>query len=155
MTDEHGTGKSEDDTPRQLDWTEGVPLTYFLEHPEEASPAAVKAMAQRLWDVGVSSTPLGEKLPPGLRADEPIPIDPAKVRSLASTFVRSTAIHSRSRGWLPHVMVTIEHDDPTKGGDPRELHLLIPADHTDTLAQELRQAGRAARRDAQYGVRER
>lgn len=139
---------------RELDWEHGLSVEYFIDHPEEASPAAVRAMAQRLFDVGVATAPLGEQLPPGIRVHEAIPIAERDVRALAGTFVRSTAIHSRSRGWLPHIMVTFDHDRPDGGNDPQQLHLLIPVEHVATLVENLLDGAEAAERDAGYGLRE-
>lgn len=139
------------DERRELDWEHGLSIEYFIDHPEQASPAAVKAMAQRLFDVGVATAPLGEQLPPGIRVHEQIPIDDTDVRALAGTFVRSTAIHSRSRGWIPHIMVSIRHDRPAGGNDERELHLLIPVDHVPTLVENLLDGAEAAQADVNAG----
>ena len=136
---------------RSLEWEHGLSIAHFIEHPEEASPEAVRAMARRLFDVGVDSGPIGETLPPGVRVREPIPIDDTDVRCLVGTTVRSTAVHSRSRGWLPHVMVTLNHDRPNGGNDPRELHLLVPVEHLATLVELLLDAAEAAQRDAKAG----
>lgn len=68
---------------RELDWEHGISVAHFIDHPEEASIEAVRAMAQRLFDVGVSAGPIGEELPPGLRVREQIPIDNRDVRTLA------------------------------------------------------------------------
>lgn len=137
---------------RQLDWEHGLSVEYFVDHPEEASPAAVRAMALRLFDVGVSTAPMGEQLPPGVRVHERIPIADTDMRALGGTFVRSTAIHSRSRGWIPHVCVTFDHDRPDGGGDARQLHLLIPVDHVPTLVENLLDGAEAAQRDAHAGA---
>lgn len=137
---------------RELDWEHGISVRHFIDHPEEASAAAIRAMAQRLFDVGVSTAPLGEELPPGLRVHEKIPINDQDVRALAGTFIRSTAIHSRSRGWLPHIMVTFTHDKPDGGNDERELHLLIPVEHVATLVENLLDGAEAAERDVQAGL---
>jgi len=137
---------------RELDWEHGITIEHFIKHPEEASPAAVRAMAQRLFDVGVATAPLGEELPPGLRVHEKIPIADRDVRALAGTFVRSTAIHSRSRGWIPHIMVTLDHDRPDGGNDPRQLHLLIPVEHVATMVENLLDGAEAAKRDVQAGL---
>jgi len=137
---------------RALDWEHGLSVAYFIDHPEAASPAAVKEMAQRLFDVGVETAPLGEKLPEGLHVHRPIPIASQDVRTLAGTFIRSTAIHSRSRGWLPHLMVTFSHDKPNGGNDQRELNLLIPIEHVATLVENLLDGAEAAERDVQAGL---
>lgn len=136
---------------RQLDWEHGISVAHFIEHPEEASVEAIRAMAQRLFDVGVAAAPMGEELPPGLRVREQIPIDNRDVRILSGTFVRSTAIHSRSRGWLPHIMVTIDHDRPNGGNDPQQLNLLIGLDHVATLVENLLDGAEAAERDVAAG----
>lgn len=136
---------------RSLDWEHGLSIAYFIDHPEEASPAAVREMAQRLYDVGVESGPLGEQLPPGLHVHKPIPIDREDVRVLAGTFIQSTAVHSRSRGWLPHLMVTFKHDRPNGGNDPRSLNLLIPVDTVATLVEDFLDGAEAAENDARTG----
>lgn len=136
---------------RELDWEQGLSVAYFIDHPEEASPAAVKEMAQRLFDVGVETAPLGEKLPPGLHVHKPIPIAAEDVRMLAGTFVRSTAIHSRSRGWIPHLLVTFSHDKPDGGNDPQTLNLLVPNDHVVTLVEQLLDGAEAAEADVRTG----
>lgn len=134
----------------RIDWTEGVALEHFVEHPEEASPAAVRALAVRLLELGVSTTGTSERQP-GLYVHAR-PYDVSAARQLVSLGTASTAVHSRTRGWMPMVLCTWTHI-PLRGAasDRQELAFVVPPDTIATVVEDLLDAAEAAARDAAAG----
>lgn len=135
---------------RAIDWTDAISVEYFVKHPERATDAAVKAMAQRLLDGGVTS-PFGHHLAPGLNIGRPIAVAESGARMIVNSLVESTAVHSRSRGWMPHVMWTVDHCPVNSDDDRQQVQLLVGAEAAIEVADNLRSAADAAFLDVTKG----
>jgi ribosomal protein L37E len=88
----------------------------------------------------------------GLRAHAR-PIDASAARQLTHLGSESTAVHSRSKGWLPMVALTITHA-PMIGdvGDEQRLMLMLGRADVEMLMEHLQGALTGALADAEAGV---
>lgn len=92
---------------------------------------------------------------PGIRNGTAL--DTEGVRQLTFVGTDSTAIHSRSKGWLPAVMLTIDSVsliDPDDTETSQRLRLMLTQADVELLAHHLAEAWTAAQADARYGLRE-
>jgi hypothetical protein len=88
-------------------------------------------------------------LPPGLRAGTAL--DVSRVRELTSHFVTSTAVHSKSRGWMPRVKLDLTSVLAAGGADEQTLELLMDLETIEGLIAVLEECKGAAIRDAIAG----
>lgn len=95
--------------------------------------------------------PLDRNDPPGLQPNRPL--DVSRCRQIVEHYVETTAVHSRSRGWLPMIKFDIVHT-PLAGdqADRQTLELMIQPDDLATLRVVLATAAERAELDAQVGL---
>src|SRR5260370_41499978 len=95
--------------------------------------------------------PLDRDLSPGLRFPA---LDMSKVRQLTEHLVQSTAVHSRSRGWLPMVKVDLHHRPLAFGhaDEVQVLELVIAPDELKKFIAGLQEGMKRARADAEHGL---
>jgi hypothetical protein len=91
--------------------------------------------------------------PPGLKINLK-PLDATFARQLIGHTVESTAVHSKSKGWLPRVMLTMQHVPLIGPGDRATTQLMLDPDEALQLVEILLEGVEAAERDAKYGLRE-
>lgn len=88
--------------------------------------------------------------PPGLRA---IPLDMSQARQLTQHWVESTAVHSRSRGWIPMVKLDLHHVPLEGSGQPEQvLELVLERKAIEGLVDALMLALVRAEEDARIGL---
>lgn len=85
---------------------------------------------------------------PGLRL---IAMDMQRCRQLSRHFVESTALHSRSQGWMPMVKLDLHHI-PVNGGDEQVLELVLDRSAIRGLSLALAAAIDRADEDAERGL---
>ena len=91
---------------------------------------------------------------PGLRTTVAA-LDTTDVRQLSYLGTDSTAMHSRSKGWLPAVMLTIDSVPLTDAEGPEQrLKLMLTRSDVELLLEHLSGAWTGAQADARYGLRE-
>lgn len=91
---------------------------------------------------------------PGLRVHA-TPIDAADARQLTYIGTESSAMHSRSKGWIPTVFLTLDHVALTgELGDSVRLKLMLTMADVEHLLEQLQGAVAGAVADATYGPRE-
>jgi hypothetical protein len=86
---------------------------------------------------------------PGLRFP---PLDTSKARQLTAHDIQSTAVHSKSRGWLPMVKLDLTHIPLVGPGRSEKLELIISPDALDEMMKVLEMAMRRAHADAAVGL---
>lgn len=89
--------------------------------------------------------------PPGLQPGKPL--DVSRARQIVHHFVESTAVHSRSRGWLPMIKLDITHIPLV--GDPEDrqtLELLLSPDDWANMVLVVAMGVERAELDAAVGV---
>jgi|HubBroStandDraft_4_1064222.scaffolds.fasta_scaffold20482_12 hypothetical protein len=86
---------------------------------------------------------------PGLRAT---PLDVSSARQLTRHYVESTAVHSRSQGWLPMVKLGLHHIPLVGGGEVMVTELLLDREAIRGLILALRAAADRADEDAARGL---
>lgn len=88
---------------------------------------------------------------PGLRATT---LDVSRARQLTRHYVESTAVHSRSRGWLPMVKLDLHHVPALTGGGDEETvtELILDREAIRGLILALRAAADRADEDAARGL---
>ena len=91
--------------------------------------------------------------PPGLYVHA-TPLDTQYARQLTGHLIESTAIHSKSRGWIPSVSLKLEHVPLVGSGDKVTTQLLLEFDTLTELIERLCDGLDAAMKDAEYGPRE-
>lgn len=80
------------------------------------------------------------------------PLDATAARQLVGVGTDSTAVHSRSKGWLPMVLLSIDHVPLINAGAPSErLQLMLGASEVELLIEHLVGAFTAATADAATG----
>lgn len=88
---------------------------------------------------------------PGLRPGRPLDVE--RARQLVAHDVETTAVHSRSRGWLPMVKLDLSHIPLVgDGADVQTLELLMAPDDWANLALVVAHAFERAELDAAVGV---
>ena len=75
----------------------------------------------------------GHNGPLGFRMKGAPPGDPTP-RQLVDHFVETTALRSKSKGWLPYVRIRLEHLQMDAEGEREVIVLLVPADAMGTIA---------------------
>jgi hypothetical protein len=90
---------------------------------------------------------------PGLRVHA-TPIDAAEARQVTYIGSESSAMHSRSKGWIPTVFLTLDHVALIGPGNSQRLKLMLTATDVEHLLEHLQGALRGAHADAAYGPRE-
>ena len=90
---------------------------------------------------------------PGLRVQAQ-PIDTTDARQVVGVYTESSAMHSRSKGWLPTVFLTIDHVPLVGEGESRRLQLMLRRSDVETILEHLQGALSGAAADAAYGLRE-
>lgn len=91
------------------------------------------------------------------RNDEPglgPPLDVSRCRQLTGHYVESTAVHSRSQGWLPMVKLDLHHIPLTGPGAEEVLELIIRPEDLRQLRTVLAAAMDRADEDAKRGLRD-
>lgn len=134
-----------------MDWTDAVSIRHFIDHPEEASPAAVREMAERLLEHGVDVS-TGHR-PPGLYVHG-AGIPAVGYRQVTRLDVQSTAVHSRRRGWIPHVALTWRHVPLQGPGAEEEFRVMAGAESIGAFVENMLDAAEAAIADVAAGPRE-
>jgi hypothetical protein len=121
----------------------------YLENARAAFDNERAEAEARKADVAARSFDKGE---PGLSPYRTI--DTSTARQLTAHFVESSAIHSRSRGWIPTVMVTFEHV-PLQGVGQVEQHkFVIELDAAQEFIDIFLTGLERAIADSEYGLRE-
>jgi molybdopterin-biosynthesis enzyme MoeA-like protein len=91
--------------------------------------------------------------PPGLSPYRQL--DPSSARQVISHLVESTAVHSRSQGFLPGIFVTLEHTALVgPPGVPQRLTFVMLVEDAATFIEVLSEGLERAIGDAKYGYRE-
>jgi hypothetical protein len=90
--------------------------------------------------------------PPGLSPYRQL--DVSHARQLVSHLVESTAVHSKSRGWIPSILVTMEHIPLVGVGDVEKTQIVMDLGSATTFIEVLKEGLEAAQADARYGLRE-
>jgi hypothetical protein len=88
-------------------------------------------------------------LTPGLRLP---PLDTSHCRQLTEHFVESTAVHSRSKGWLPRIKLDLHHRPLIGPGPVEVLELIISPDDLRQLRLVMNAAMDRAAEDAARGI---
>lgn len=86
---------------------------------------------------------------PGLKFP---PLDTRNARQLVRHFVQSTAVHSRSKGWLPMLKLDLTHIPLVGRGLSQTLELMMRPDDVTELIRVLNEALARAYIDAATGV---
>lgn len=79
------------------------------------------------------------------------PIDATDARQLVHHRVESTAIHSKSQGWLPAMFLTLTHVPLLGPGEPQELKLMMRRSDVEPLIALMQKTLDAADWDAITG----
>lgn len=89
---------------------------------------------------------------PGLRAGTDIEVVDARV--ITRHYVQGTAVHSRSKGWIPMAKLDIWHVGAGGGPDQPEQHLelMMNVDEIDQLIEILTETRAASINDAIAGL---
>jgi hypothetical protein len=98
--------------------------------------------------------PFNRNGPPGIRVHA-TPIDASDARQIVGIYTESSAMHSRSKGWIPTLFLAIDHV-PLIGPDTasQRLQLMLRPSDAESLIEHLTEGLTAARADAAYGLRE-
>lgn len=83
-------------------------------------------------------------------------VDVTGARQLTAHFIESSAIHSQSRGWIPTVILTLDHVALIAGRNKgkEQLKLVMDLDVTQEFIDVLITGLERAIGDAEYGLRE-
>lgn len=88
---------------------------------------------------------------PGLRVHSQ-PIDAAGARQMTFVGTESSAVHSRSKGWLPMVALTLAHVPLVGEGVEQRLMLMLGRTDVELLIEHLQGALTGAIADAEKGL---
>jgi hypothetical protein len=99
--------------------------------------------------------PFGREDPPGLYVNAR-PLEVAEARQVTFIGVESTAMHSRSLGWLPCALLTVSHVALVNpdSAPSQTLKLMLTEEDALLLVEHVLDGMDAAKRDASYGPRE-
>lgn len=89
--------------------------------------------------------------PPGLQI---IPLDATHARQMTRHVVESTAVHSKSRGWIPMVSIRMQHIPLMGEGERVTTQVIMELNDAMTFVHAIMEGIKAAERDAKYGLRE-
>ena len=99
--------------------------------------------------------PFGREDPPGLYVHAR-PLEVGEARQVTFIGVESTAMHSRSQGWIPSALLTISHVALVNpdAAPSVTLKLMLTEEDAILLVEHVLDGMEAAKRDADYGPRE-
>lgn len=92
---------------------------------------------------------MDRNLSPGLRFP---PLDTSRCRQLTEHYAQSTAIHSKSRGWLPAIKLDLSHRPLIGNGKIEILELIISPEDLKQLRLVINTAMDRADEDARRGI---
>lgn len=89
--------------------------------------------------------------PPGLKTT---PLDTTLARQVVRHVIESTAVHSKSKGWIPSVSIKLQHIPLVGEGDRVTTQIIMNFDDATEFVERLLDGIEAAERDVAYGLRE-